>query len=81
MVKEQDIEELENLLRFLRGVIRRLNSLKQMSWKVPIEIPWTEEVIEHRIPETKKQKIIKEAKDRLKELKKKINSINWDSLD
>jgi len=81
MVKEQDIEELETELRKFRRIVRRLTALDKMNWKVQIDVPWTDEQITHTIPETKKHEIIQEAVDKRNELKQKIDSIDWTSLD
>ena len=55
MVKEQDIEELKELLEVFRRVVRKLTSLNQMNWQVQIDVPFTDEQITHNIPEEKKQ--------------------------
>jgi len=80
MVKEQEIDELEKLLETFKRIVRRLNALNQMNWKVSIKIPYTEETITHNIPEAKKQAIIQDAIDKRNALKTKIDSIDWNSL-
>ena len=80
MVKEQDIEELKELLEIFRRVIRKLTALNQLNWQVTVEIPYTGETITHNIPETKKQQIIQNAIDKRNALKVKIDSIDWNSL-
>ena len=81
MVKEQDIEELEKELVIFRRMVKRLTILNRMKWQVGIDVPFTSEKIIHDIPETKKQEIIQKAKDKRNELKQKIDSIDWTSLD
>jgi len=81
MVKEIDIEELEKQLSIFRRIVRRLTLLDKMNWKVQINVPFIGEQITHTIPEAKKQEIIQEAKDKRNELKQKIDSIDWNSLD
>ena len=81
MVKEQDIEELKELLEVFRRVVRKLTSLNQMNWQVQIDVPFTDEQITHNIPEEKKQEIIQEAVDKRNALKQKVDSIDWTSLD
>ena len=80
MVKEQDIEELEEQLKSFRRVVRKLTALDKIDWKVQMNVPWTNEKITHTIPEAKKQEIIQEAVDKRNALKQKIDSIDWTSL-
>ena len=81
MVKEQEIEELKTQLEVFRRIVRKLKSLQNMNWQVQAEIPFIGETITYDIPEAKKQEIIQEAVDKKNELKQKIDSINWTSLD
>jgi len=81
MVTEQNINELEKLLKTFRGIVRRLSALNQMNWQVPLKIPFTGETVIHDIPEAKKQVIIQDAIDKRNILKAKVNSIDWNSLE
>jgi len=81
MVKEQEIEELEKQLSIFRRIVRRLNALNQMNWKIGIDVFFTGEKITHNVSEAKKQEIIQEAVDKRNALKQKVDSIDWTSLD
>ncbi len=80
MVKEQDIDELKELLEIFKRVVKKLNILNQMNWKVTVEIPYVGETITHTIPDAKKQQIIQDAINKRNALKQKIDSIDWTSL-
>ena len=80
MVKEQDIEELKTQLEVFRRIVRKLTMLDKMNWQVEIDIPWTNEQITHDIPEAKKQEIIQEVIAQRNEIKQKVDSIDWTSL-
>ena len=80
MVKEQDIDELEELLEIFKRIVRRLTALNKMNWKVQINVPLTNEQITHTILEAKKQEIIQDAISKRNTLKTKIDSIDWTSL-
>ncbi len=80
MVKEKDIEELKTLLEMFKRIVKKLNILNQMNWKVTVEIPYAEATTTYDIPDAKKQQIIQEAIDKRNALKQKIDSIDWTSL-
>lgn len=80
MVTEQNIDELEKLLRTFKGIVKKLNILNQMNWQVQVKIPFTGETITHNIPDVKRQQIIQDAIAKRNALKTKIDSIDWTSL-
>lgn len=80
MVTKQDIDELEKLLKKLKGMVEKLSVLAQNNWKVELDVPISGETITYNIPLAKKQEIIQKAIDDRNALKAKIDSINWSSL-
>ncbi len=80
MVKEEELNIIEELLNKFKRVLRKVNRLNQMNWELNIEIPEVNETITYDIPEDKKQAIIQEAIDKRNLLKQKVDSVDWTSL-